>query len=386
MKLKDTLSILLLLPTLFAAGASAESSETPVPNLDPAKVAVGRAIFHDTNLSEPKGQSCASCHSPDHAFADPTGAVVSPGAAAKFGNRNAPSVIYSMYAPAFGFVEYSQKWVGGQFWDGRANTLQEQAEGPFFNPLEMNNTREGLARMLAQSSYKQALSATYGDKIWKDRERLIEAATDALAQFQSSDSLAPRFTSKFDEWREHDIDITEQERKGMFIFQDKGKCMNCHPVFGSKGPILFSDFSYHNIGVPRNPTSPFLMMGTELNPAGKDYVDDGMILNPRVPKDLANSLRGKFRTPSLRNVALTSPYMHNGVFSSLHEVVEFYNTRDVSDRWGAPEVAVNMDTRDMGDLKLNKEEIDALVAFLEMMTDGYQHPPKNTVKEKPTAD
>lgn len=376
----------LLASSLFAGQAGAETFEIPVPTLDPAKVILGEKIFHDATLSDPAGQSCASCHSPSRAFADPAGAVISPGAAATFGNRNAPSVIYSMYIPPFGFVEYSQKWAGGQFWDGRANTLQEQAEGPFFNPLEMNNTPQGLAQKLASSAYKENLTKTYGADIWKDPTKLVAAAADALAQFQSSDRLAPRFTSKFDVWREKDIPISDQERKGMFVFQDKGKCMNCHPVFGSNGPILFSDFTYHNIGVPRNPASPFLAMDSSINPDGKNYLDEGAALNPHVPKEQREALRGRFRTPSLRNVALTAPYMHNGVFNTLREVVEFYNTRDTSDRWGKPEVSVNMDTRDTGDLKLTDEEIDALVAFMEMMTDAYKEPAANTESAQPLDD
>lgn len=371
---------------LLAATASAEDFTAPTPTLDPAKVAIGEKIFNDAALSEPAGQSCATCHSPERAFADPAGAVISPGAATKFGNRNSPSLIYATYTPAFGFIEYSQKWAGGQFWDGRANTLQEQAEGPLFNPLEMNNSRTGLVKKLARSDYKPALEKAYGKNIWQDNERVIAAATDALAQFQSSDMLAPRFTSKFDVWMEHDIDLTDQERKGMFVFQDKGKCMNCHPVFGSEGPILFTDFTYHNIGVPRNPASPFLAMDASVNPAGKTYVDEGIVLNPNLPKEAIEKVRGKFRTPPLRNVALTAPYMHNGVFKTLREVVEFYNTRDVSERWGAPEVAANMDTRDTGNLKLTEEEIDAVVAFMEMMSDGYKWPPVKAAKEKDTTE
>src|SRR5690606_24905222 len=135
----------------------------------------------------------------------------------------------------------------------------------------------------------------------------IAAAADALAQFQSSEALAPRLTSKFDAWRDKKVEITEQERRGMFVFQDKGMCMNCHPVFGSDGPILFTDFTYHNIGVPRNPASPFLAMDKSINPAGASFIDEGMVLNPRVPKEKIDTLRGKFRTPSLRNVALTAP-------------------------------------------------------------------------------
>lgn len=387
MTFKNMASALWWAPMLLTATAGAEDFAAPTPTLDSAKVSVGKKIFNDATLSEPAGQSCATCHSPERAFADPSGAVISPGAAAKFGNRNSPSLIYATYTPAFGFVEYSQKWAGGQFWDGRANTLQEQAEGPLFNPLEMNNTRAGLVKKLALSDYKQALEHAYGEKIWQDNERVIAAATDALAQFQSSDTLAPRFTSKFDVWMEHDIDLTDQERKGMFVFQDKGKCMNCHPVFGSKGPILFTDFTYHNIGVPRNPASPFLAMDASVNPAGKAYVDEGAVLNPDLPKEAIEAVRGKFRTPPLRNVALTAPYMHNGVFKTLREVVEFYNTRDVSERWGAPEVAANMDTRDTGNLKLTEEEIDAVVAFMEMMSDGYKRPPvKAGNEEKATVE
>ena len=361
----------------FCPFAFAEKIATPTTMLDPVRILLGEKLFNDSSLSEPEGQSCASCHAADKAFADPANAIISPGAAVKFSNRNAPSLTYAPYIPEFHFIDSSQKWAGGQFWDGRANTLQEQAEGPLFNPLEMNNTRSNLIKKLAKSPYRHELTQAYGQAIWQKPSRLIAAVADALSQFQKSDRMAPRFTSKFDAWLDKKVEITEQERRGMFVFQDQGKCLNCHPVFGSQKPILFSDFTYHNIGVPKNPASPFLLMGKSDNPAGGDYIDVGLALNPRLPKNQVAIARGKFRTPSLRNVALTAPYMHNGVFSSLREVVEFYNSRDTAkERWGAPEVAANMDTQDTGNLQLSDDDIDAIVAFMNILTDGYQTPTK----------
>lgn len=371
-------AVLALVGCLTCASIVTAQQEAPLPvKLSSEKVALGKLLFNDTRLSEPAGQSCARCHSPANAFADPGGAIVSAGANGKFGNRNSPSVTYAMFTPAFGFREYAGKWAGGQFWDGRVDTLAEQALKPFLNPLEMNNTEQQLLNKIRKGGYETAIKQLYGEAVWQSDAELLKAVSDALQAFQSSDEI-PRFTSKWDYFKAEKVELTEQERFGNFIFADKGKCMNCHATFNPDGPNVFTDFTYHNIGTPRNLQSPFLHVDREVNPAGTAYVDEGLAFNPKVPADQRASVRGKFRTPSLRNVALTAPYMHNGVFKTLREVVEFYNTRDVSDQWGEPEVRENVDTRDSGNLKLTEEEIDAVVAFLHTLTDGFQLPEEDT--------
>ena len=132
---------------------------------------------------------------------------------------------------------------------------------------------------------------------------------------------------------------------------------------------LFTDFSYDNIGVPANPANPFYSMNKSINPHGRSYADKGLGTTTRNQKQ-----DGKFKVPTLRNIAQTAPYMHNGIFTTLREVIDFYNTRDVDKKWPAPELNNNVNTEELGDLKLSKNEIDDLVAFLNTLNDGYKWP------------
>ena len=157
--MKRWLLAVVVLLVIFAMPSTAIATDA-----QQAKESVGKKIFFDTNLSTPKGQSCASCHSPEAAFADPEGEVVSPGALpGRFGNRNAPMATYASYIPAFDFDETKGVYVGGQFWDGRADSLEEQAKGPFLNPLEMNmpNKTSVVARVAA-SDYADEFEEAFG--------------------------------------------------------------------------------------------------------------------------------------------------------------------------------------------------------------------------------
>ncbi|MDD2951533.1 MAG: methylamine utilization protein MauG, partial [Sulfuricurvum sp.] len=186
------------------------------------------------------------------------------------------------------------------------------------------------------------------------------------------------FSSKFDAFQKGDANLTAQEKLGLDLFVGKGKCFVCHPVANedlTTVPALFTEYDYENIGVPKNPNNKFYTLPSEYNPDGENFIDTGLARNPKVIADgrVAQS-RGKFKTPTLRNVELTGPYMHNGVFTTLKQVVSFYNTRDSDPaRWGAPEVADNVNKDFIGDLNLTNEEEDALVAFLMTLTDGYSH-------------
>jgi len=131
-------------------------------------------------------------------------------------------------------------------------------------------------------------------------------------------------------------------------------------------PPLFTDFTYDNLGVPRNPELPFYTLEKELNPDGHSWVDRGLGQTLDDP-----SQDGKFRVPTLRNVALTSPYMHNGYFKTLFQVVSFYNSRDVG-HWSAPEIEKNVNREEMGNLGLSNKEMEDIVAFMETLTDGFK--------------
>lgn len=354
---------------LLAPLALAQTLPQPSSPMLAQKVALGSAIFHDTSLSNPPGQSCATCHDPAKAFADP-GKDASPGAApGKIGNRNAPSLTYLKYVMPFGKEEWSTEWQGGFFWDGRVNTLQEQARGPILNPLEMNNTVAGAASALQAAGYASLMKSIYGEL--KNDDAWLEAATDALAAFQQTETFAP-FTSKFDYAEARLVKLTKQEERGQQIFNAKGMCIDCHSGrFGAHN--IFTQFKYHNILVPNNPGLPFYDLPKALNPDGRSYVDPGLANNPHFKGEDKKAVFGLFRTPTLRNAALTAPYMHNGSLKTLREVVLFYNNISV---FFPAETFDNKSRMISTELNLTPEEIDALVAFLKTLTDGYEVTPE----------
>ncbi|MFT6914993.1 MAG: cytochrome c peroxidase [Motiliproteus sp.] len=360
---------LLLFPVLSACGLS-EPLQAPPPLLPLAKEALGKQLFHDEQLSEPAGQSCASCHNAKTGFAD-RGLRVSPGAdPTRYGNRNAPTIAYSHLAPDWHYNAEDGTWIGGFFLDGRASSLKEQAKGPLFNPLEMNNSSvTALRDKLRTRPYAQEIERLYGGAIWDQPERALDAIADALAAFEASSEVNP-FSSKYDAYLRGETELSAIEKKGLQLFdaEDKGNCAACHPSQPGAGgqPPLFTDFSYDNLGTPVPVGFPFHAV-TVFNPEGGLRRDQGLADNPRIQTDE----RGKFKVPTLRNSALTGPYMHNGIFADLEEVVAFYNKRDSSDRWGAPEVEANVNSEELGNLKLTAAEERALVAFLQTLSDGW---------------
>jgi len=340
------------------------------------KAAVGKLIFFDTNLSNPPGQSCASCHTPDTGFVEPhqwfpTSQGANPHL---FGNRNAPTAAYAAFSPDFHYDDTEGLYVGGQFWDGRATNLVEQAKGPFLNPVEMGLADEQAAvDIVRNSEYADLMELVYGADIWDDTLAAYDAIADAVAAYEESDEVN-RFTSKYDAYLAGTTSLTAQELRGLDLFEDeaKGNCAACHPSQpgpGGEAP-LFTDFTYDNLGTPPNPDNPFYDMPAEHNPDGQGFVDLGLGGALEDPTEY-----GKFKVPTLRNISLTAPYMHNGVFTSLHEVVDFYNTRDAKDIWGDQKVAENVNTDEMGDLGLTLSEVDDIEAFLGTLTDGWAPAP-----------
>lgn len=342
------------------------------------KIALGKAIYFDTNLSEPSGQSCASCHSSESGFANPnhTNPTSEGAVTGLFADRNAPSIAYSQYSPEFYFD--GNGYIGGQFMDGRAATLEIQAGGPPLNPVEMHNSsKESYVTKIAQASYADEFKRIYGKNIFTDANKTFAAIGDAIAYYERTSQLS-KFTSKFDAFQKGNAKLTPQEKLGLDLFSGKANCYVCHPLSNedlTTVPALFTEFDYENIGVPKNQNNKFYTLSQEYNPEGTDFVDTGLARNPRVIADgRVAETRGMFKTPTLRNVEITGPYMHNGVFTTLKQVVSFYNTRDSEPaKWGTPEVAENVNKSVIGDLKLTNEEEDAIVAFLLTLTDGYVH-------------
>jgi cytochrome c peroxidase len=361
---------------------------------DPArkqKESLGRQIFNDTTLSEPQGQSCASCHLPDRAFSSP-GATSAGANPALFGSRNAPTLTYSMFTPALqlgGDGGNGQSYFGGQFRDGHANFLVDQVRFPLLNPIEMGNTStDAVVAKVAAAPYADLFRQVYGDQAFTDPVSAFADISDAVAAFERSAPFR-RFDSKFDAYRRGDTTLTDSEARGLALFNDTkhANCVFCHLTGPSKtlGPRpLLTDFGYDNIGVPRNPANKFYRMPPEYNPDGRKFVDIG--LGGVIVR--AYGLDGQFKSPSLRNVAVGGPYMHNGYFKTLRGVLDFYNTRDVKPRcpdkftseadaeaqgcWPAPEETANVNKKDLGDLKLSEQDIDDLLAFLNTLTDGWK--------------
>lgn len=351
---------------VFSACAKEYNIITVVPT---DKAQLGKALFFDKNLSNPIGQSCASCHDPGVAFSDPKHGISAEGAVAGlFSNRNCPSITYAAFTPAFHYEPADSVYVGGFFLDGRVNSLQEQAKKPFLNPLEMNNT--GAAMLIAKlhkADYYPLFLKVYGKP--KDTDQAFADLADAIANFETASQFRP-FTSKFDYYLKGAAQLSAEEQRGLALFNDpkKGNCAACHPSTANAdlGKVLFTDFTYDNIGVPKNPHNPFYNIPAALNPDGANALDRGL------GKTLNNTdFDGHFKVPGLRNAALTAPYFHNGFFSTLEEVVHFYNKRDV-ENFPAAEFPATVNRAEMGNLGLSPQEEKDIVAFLKTLTDGYR--------------
>lgn len=328
------------------------------------KIALGRLIFFDTSLSEPAGQSCATCHAPEHAFTD-VGRATSEGAIrGLFGNRNSPTVCYALYIPALHYHHEDETYVGGQFWDGRGNSLAEQATDPFINPLEMGNKdASAVIAKLKKTAYYDDFTKIYG----KDNspEQDFQHMADAIAAFESADTFR-RFNSKYDEYLSGKATLSVEEQKGLALFQGVGKCADCHTTTNDPiaGKPLFTDHTYDNLGIPKNPENRYYTIPSMYNPEGGDFVDLGLGV---VTNDSLQN--GKFRVPTLRNIDQTAPYGHNGYFATLKDIVHFYNARDIDTGYPPAEYPQTVNQEELGDLGLTPEEENAIVAFMRTLTD-----------------
>jgi cytochrome c peroxidase len=373
--------MMLLALCIFGGCNSSERAARQTPDMgiqtisiDPtfsSKERLGKLLFFEESLSTPPGQSCASCHEPSIAFADPVLELpVSRGArTGLYGNRNDMPAAYAAFVPPLHRDEEEGIWVGGLFWDGRVNTLAEQAQGPPLNPLEMANPDTlTVAEKLRALSYAGLFTEVYGSDALRDPGTAYIFMADAIEAYEMTPELSP-FNSKYDHWLRGEAELTAQEQRGMELFEDvnMGNCAACHPNESAEdgSPPLFTDYTYDNLGTPRNPENPFYILPADLNPDGFDFIDLGLGAALDDPAE-----NGKFRVPTLRNVAVTSPYLHNGIFKTLFSVIAFYNTRDVAE-WPAPEVAEHVNREELGDLGLTNQEIEDLAAFLGTLTDGW---------------
>ncbi|MCK9327063.1 MAG: c-type cytochrome [Bacteroidales bacterium] len=333
---------------------------------------LGKLLFFEKSLSTPEGQDCSFCHDPALAFTDPNKQLpVSKGAVeGLYGSRNDMTISYAAYIPPLHYDEEEEVWVGGLFWDGRSNTLAHQAQQPPLNPLEMANPDTiTIFNKIKDLPYIDLLLSVYGSEALASPDIAFDYIADAMEAYQRTPEVSP-FTSKYDYYLRGEAELTEQEARGLdlFVAEDKGNCAACHPhtPMDDGTPPLFTDFTYDNLGAPVNPANPYYLLPPEHNPDGFNYVDPGLEATINDPAE-----RGKFRVPTLRNVELTSPYLHHGLFHSLWDVVHFYNTRDIG-LWPPPEVPETVNKEELGDLGLTNQEMEDIVAFMLTLTDGWK--------------
>jgi len=334
----------LLLPLSAAlvacGGGSTSSGDTAeVPELA-TEAALGQALFNDTSLSLNRTQACASCHAPGAAFTDPsingggdTRAVSIGDDGVSLGDRNTPTAMYAAFIPDFQYGSHSrfnsqqddyEGYLGGQFWDGRAADLSAQAAGPFLNPVEMNmpDAAAVVARLRENSDYEEAFTYLYGDHIFDSVDETYTAMTDALAAFERTPAFAP-FTSKYDRSLRGEYIYSPVSRaaagKALFFSQQFTNCATCHQLRpNSHRQETFSNYEFHNIGIPENTAV------RAANNSAEGFVDPGLAgIDAVASNDNLSTLEGQFRVPTLRNVGVTAPYMHNGVFRELETVVLF---------------------------------------------------------------
>jgi cytochrome c peroxidase len=346
---------------------------------------LGKSIYFD-KISVPNSMACADCHAPIVGFTGPMagfnihGSVYRGADAQNFGARKPPSSAYATLSPVFHFD--GELFVGGNFWDGRAtgerlgNPAAEQALGPFLNPAEHNvPDMKTVLTKIAKSKYASLWVIVWGEPLKYSTEAEISLNYDrvglAIAAYEGSAEVN-QFTSKFDFVQQGLTSFTPKEAWGLELFnsEEKGKCALCHLSSGEKP--LFTDFTFDNLGVPKNPENPVY----KYDPSFVDPGLGGFLLTRDDYKAMADDNMGKHKVPTLRNVdkkpglGFTKAYTHNGVFKSLKEVVHFYNTRDVG-TWPAPEVAKNVNADELGNLGLTEAEEDAIVAFMKTLSDGY---------------
>ena len=347
---------------------------------------LGKDLFFDENLSANANQSCASCHAPETGFTGPDshinlhGTVYEGSVPGSFGDRKPPTAADCGDSPVL-FMDADGLWTGGMFWDGRAtgwalgDPLAEQALGPFLNPMEQAlGSPADVIEVVKASAYAGLFEMVFPGSLDGEVYGAYDNVGRAIAAYERSAEVSP-FTSRFDYWLNGKAKLTAQEQLGRALFMGKGKCSLCHLIKG-KQP-LFTDFTYDNLGIPKNLENPF----TVANPDWADPGLGGYLESIGDPTREANF--GKHKVPTLRNVDLrpypefVKAYGHNGYFKSLEEIVHFYNTRDVPGAgwngvpWPEPEVSANMNTAELGDLGLSPREESAIVAFMKTLSDGY---------------
>ena len=398
-------TVLVICAVLAAGAAGAQEAAPPsraqVYGRVAALTAIGRRMFVDPSLSASGKMSCASCHSPLHAFGPPNSLSVQLGGKdlQQSGIRAVPSLKYLQAAPQFTdhFFDSDDAAddsvdngpTGGLTWDGRVDRGRDQGRIPLLSAFEMANRDPAeFAARLRCTPYAGEFRPIFGDTVLADPEKTFEAALEALEVYQQSSAEFYPYSSKYDSYLAGKAELTAQERRGLSLFEDpaKGNCARCHvSARGKDGtPPQFTDYGLVAIGAPRNAAIP----------ANQDPSFFDLGLCGPLRGDLRDRAEycGRFKTPSLRNVATRRVFLHNGSFHTLRQVMEFYVQRDTNPEKWYPRDAngnarkfddlpaayrVNVDVEPpfgghLGDRPaLSDDEIDDVVAFMRTLTDGF---------------
>jgi cytochrome c peroxidase len=389
---------------------------------------LGQQIFYDPSLSSSGTLSCASCHTPDHAYGPPGDNPVMLGgpAVSRQGARAVPSLTYLERQPVFSIgpdkgdddnvIDLAQMAAlgsqtgrakktatqtaaseaeivpqGGLFWDGRVDTLQDQAMGPLLDPREMDGgSIETVADKLHHAPYAERFVGLFGGQVFSNPRLLVAEAMFAITRYQLEEPSFHPYTSKFDYWLEGKALLSESELRGLQLFNDpdKANCGGCHLSRPTRDglPPLFTDHQYEALGAPRNAA---LAVNRDPN-----YFDLGVCGPQRTDVAEQTQYCGMFLTPTLRNIATRRAFFHNGIFSTLEQVMDFYNFRDTNPEKVFAHAAdgtvqkyddipqkyhANVDVidppfdRHPGDKPAMTDQDEAdIIAFLKTLTDGYK--------------
>ncbi len=398
--MKNKINLPLFFTLLLFMGCGKQNS-TPENNPElMSQVQLGERFFFDTNLSLHQNMSCATCHNPEHAFIDarfynnpndPTHGALSLGSdSLALGGRNTPSAAYTAFAPEFGL--YNNEYKGGQFHDGRASNLKEQAKGPFLDTAEMMmpDMQSVVDKIKENSEYVSSMKALYGETILDNNvTEAYDKIAQSIATFEKSELFSP-FDSKYDKfiecktsgngegfcYEDGNWSIEEQAGYALFFSNNNTNCASCHTLNSSTEATsheMFTNYKFENIGTPRNLEA---LQARDGNTITKDKGLGGFL------DDATHD--GKIKVPSLRNVGVTPPYMSNGVFKNLRTVLEFYDHLGVGTRVNNPQTNKPWGEMDYNKtinhtlLKQTKELTDQkimnLEAFLKTLTDKrYTH-------------
>ncbi len=342
---------LALCAALAACSGGGSGSGSGNPDQLSAAAQLGQKIFADQTLSVSGKQSCATCHVAKFAFAnDSSASGPDQGLPVALGGpnmdlpgfRNTPSLMYASFIPTF-FFDGDGNPNGGFFRDGRAATLADQAVDPFTTSFEMANAdAAAVIEKLKARPYLADFTTIYGADVLSDPATALKRMGAALAAFETEDPGFHPFSSKFDYWRDGKATLNSQELNGFALFNNstKGNCAACHPTTSANGstPAMFTDFSFDNLGLPRNASIPAnadsgapAYTPSNSTDGVHSYYDLGVCGPLRVDPGLNKSgICGKFKVPTLRNIVVTAPYFHNGQFATLTDAIGFYVRRDTN--------------------------------------------------------